>query len=172
MINPQLAGIGALAFTSTFLPGVLAAKAIAKKTGKPQGAPGSIMHVATNDKLDKFTKKETIKEINKTGNKIFIKGMTACAELAGAAAVATSCSSKCSKLATKLTKLPVVKNIVKLATDCTKSKKLPTPAKAAIAVGSLAFAVAAPIMGAISAGKAGYIEGKHEAKVSNRTPRM
>jgi len=164
MINPRLAGISAIAFTSTLMPSLLVAKAIAKKTGKPQGAPGSTIHVLTNDKLDKQAKKETMKEINSASNKITLKSLKLCAEAAGAAAVAASCSPKFAKQVTKLTKLPVVKNVVKFATENTKSGKLPTPAKAAIAVGTLAVAAVAPFVMAINGGKAGYIEGKHENK--------
>ena len=165
MINPKLTGMSVLGATAAIIPQTLAVKAIAKRTGKPVGIQGSYYHVLTNDKLDKGNKKAALKEINKESNKLMFKSVKLCAELAGAAAVATSCSPKFSKtVATKLTKLPVIKNIINQAAKATTSGKLPAPAKAAIAVGALALAAITPITMNIAGAKAGYIESQHETK--------
>ena len=87
MINPAI--IGAATGTGIALGG---SKVYQKVTGKPAGAPASIAHVLTNDKLD--SKAATISEMTKEGVKDLLVLGGSAATVGGAAAIATGCSNK------------------------------------------------------------------------------
>lgn len=145
-------------------------------TGKPAGAPGSIAHILTNDKLDKQGKADVLKEQTKESLKDALKVTGLAAGCAGAAALATAKSPKLSGLLSSaksavggaLEKVSVngdnLKDMVKGTKVFEKFSALPKPAKAAIAVGAGALAGLGTIYKAVTQSKAGYIEGKHEAE--------
>ena len=152
------------------------AKLAAKKTGKPVGVPASLVHIYTNDKLDKQAKsevqKETSKELLKTTGKLY----STSAIIGAGAALAAGCSRTVanslhsakivagevlSEIAVSGTSL---KEIIKANPQFQKFNALPTPAKAGIVAGFAALSLLAPIARNNASVKAGYIEGKHEAK--------
>ncbi|MBE7705143.1 MAG: hypothetical protein E7Z90_04940 [Cyanobacteria bacterium SIG29] len=167
MINPAI--VGAAAGTGIALGG---SKVYQKVTGKPAGAPASIAHVLTNDKLD--SKAATIGEMTKEGVKDLLVLGGGAATVGGAAAIATGCSNKVgqafakgiSKVGDALSKIAVngknLKDLVKSSSIYTKFSALPAPAKAAILAGAGVLALVGPLVTMVSAQKAGYIEGKHE----------
>ena len=177
--------------------GVGGAKVYKKVTGKAAGVAGSPMHIATNDKLDKKAKAAVVKEQLVESGKDTLALGTIVGTSAGAAAIAAGCSSKVQAglsslkhAVKKFTDNIVVKygngvidtmhagtneSIDKTLTQVIKNNKLfkkfnnlTTPAKAAIAAGALAMAVALPTISTISAAKGGYIEGKHESDALKR----
>lgn len=156
------------------------------------GMTGSVAHVMTNDKIqDKGAcLKELIKEPIKDMVTIATTGAVAGGAAAGSVvALNKLSSSKNEVLAGKSTALlnsaknlyknvktsigntlgnvsidgQNLKDAVKNSKIYTKFNGLPAPAKAAIALGTAALAVVAPLVTINNASKAGYIEGKHEA---------
>lgn len=156
--------------------GVGSAKIYKKATGKSAGAPGSIAHIMTNDKLDKHSRATVLKEQAKEGLKDTLKVTGLSAGAAGVAALATAKSPKVSGLlssakssvAGALESISVngqnLKDMVKNTKVFEKFSALPKPAKAAIAVGATALAGLGTIYTLVSSSKAGYIEGKNEAQ--------
>jgi len=156
--------------------GIGGSKAYKKITGKTAGEPASLAHILTNDKLDKKAKKAVIAEQFKESGKDTLKLAGIVATTAGATAIATGCSNKITGIAQKsiskvgnlLSKVSVngnnLKDMIASTKVYQKISTLPTPAKAAMAVGGAVLALVAPIMTLVSSQKAGYIEGKHEAK--------
>lgn len=151
-------------------------KLYTKITGKPAGMPGSMVHILSNDKLDKKAKEKVILETTKEGYRDTAKLAGAAGLVAGAAAIATGCSNKIagvvqeaySGVGTALSNVTVkgnnLKEVVKNTGVFQKFKALPLPAKAAIAAATGLVALVLPIVSVCSAAKAGYIESKHEAK--------
>ncbi len=161
--------------------GVGASKLYTKMTGKTAGAPASLAHILTNDKLDKQGKADVIKEqLIESGKDTLKLGATA-AGIGGAAALACAKSSKAAgffataktKIGNMLSKVSVggkdLKEMVKGTKIFDKFNKLPAPAKVAIAVGAGVVALVAPLATLVSSQKAGYIEGKHEANSLKRS---
>ena len=196
MLNPIVVGSAAgLGLGSGLSVG--GAKIYKKVTGKSAGVAGSPMHILTNDKLDKKAKAAVVKEQLVESGKDTLALGTIVGTSAGAAAIAAGCSSKVQAglsslkhAVKKFTDNIVVKygngvidtmhagtneSIDKTLTQVIKNNKLfkkfnnlTTPAKAAIAAGALAMAVALPTISTISAAKSGYIEGKHESDALKR----
>ena len=173
MTLPLAGAIGGAAGIGT---GLIGSKIYSKITGKPAGAPASLAHILTNDKLDKHAKAEVIKEqmadsINYTG-----KALGVATVAAGATAIATGCSNKIAGYAQKasakagelLSNVAVkgkdLKSIIKETGVYQKFSALPTPAKAALAVGAAVLTAGLTVAQTLFSQKAGYIEGKHEAK--------
>lgn len=156
--------------------GVGGAKLYTKATGKPAGAPASLAHIMTNDKLDKQAKVDVIKEQFIESGKDTLKIGATAAGVGGAAALAYAKSPKAasfltnvkSTIADGLSQVSIggnnLKDMIKNTKAFEKISKLPTPAKVAIAVGAGVIALVAPLATLVSSQKAGYIEGKHEAK--------
>ena len=145
-------------------------------TGKTVGAPGSLAHITSNDNLSTKAKLSVLAEQGKEGLKdtFSLAGATATVAAAGSLAVANS--NKCadafktliSKAGDALSKVEINGNNLKEAVKNTdlynKVKSLPLGAKAAIAAGTVALAVLAPLYTAVAQSKAGYIEGKYEGQ--------
>lgn len=143
-----------------------------KATGKPAGAPGSIAHVLTNDKLD--SKPATLAEMAKESAKDTVTlgritlGTAAATSLivGNSNKAATFFNNLINKAGNALSKVTInnnnLKEIIKNLKLYQKINNLPLPAKAAIAAASAVFAIAAPIIALVSSQKQGYIEGKHE----------
>ncbi len=175
MINPALIGC-----TTGLGIGLAGSKIYSKMTGKAAGAPASAAHILTNDKLDKQGKSDVVKEQLSEGLKDTVNVSKVVIGSAAAASLAAGNSKKVAGLLHKaktnvgniLSKVTVdnknLKEIVKNSNIYKKLNNLPTPAKAAIAVGAAALALVAPITSIVSARKAGYIEGKHEANTLAR----
>ena len=156
--------------------GVGGAKLYTKMTGKTAGAPASLAHILTNDKLDKQAKVDVIKEQFIESGKDTLKIGAAAAGVGGAAALAYAKSPKAaqvmtnakSKIAEGLSQVSFggknLTDLIKGTKIFDKISKLPTPAKVAIAVAAGVIALVAPLATLVSSQKAGYIEGKHEAK--------
>ena len=156
--------------------GLGGAKLYNKVTGKTAGAPASMAHVLTNDKLDKQAKKQVIGEQLKEGLKDTAKLAGITAGVAGTAALVTGCSNKAGAFANRVisgignwcsnvkTYDVTLGETIKDTKLYQKVRTLSTPAKAAIGVAAAFLALATPIAALVSAQKAGYIEGKHEAK--------
>lgn len=152
-----------------------------KMTGKPSGAPGSLAHIMTNDKLDKKGKASVVAEQFVESGKDTLKLGVAAAGVGGAAALAYAKSPKAatflsnakSTIAKGLSKISIdgqnLKEMIKGTKIFDKFNKLPAPAKVAIAVGAGVIALVAPLATLISSQKAGYIEGKHEANTLKRS---
>lgn len=167
MINPSL--LGSATGVGLALGG---SKLYTKATGKPAGAPASLAHIMTNDKLD--SKAAVLKEQFIEGTKDTLKLGGAAVGTAAAASLVTGNSAKVAgfvqKAQTKagklLSKVSInnanLKDIVKDTKVFQKFNSLPTPAKAGIAAGIALLAVVTPIFTLVQSQKAGYIEGKHE----------
>ncbi len=148
--------------------------ATAKAANKTIGAPGSLAHVLTNDKLDK--KGSVLAEQTKEGVKDTLKlgGIVAGTGAAAAAAVAKlpKANALFNGLKDKVSNLlgkfsygnQSIKDLIKNTKIFQKFNTLPNPAKAAIAVGAAALALVGPLISLVSSAKAGYIEGQHEVK--------
>jgi hypothetical protein len=183
MMNPIVLG-GATGLGLGAGLGVGGAKVYKKVTGKTAGAPGSSMHILTNDKLDKKAKAAVIKEqfvasgkdtINV--GKVVVGSAAAASLLAGnSTKVAGLLNSAKTKVGTLLSRVTVdnknLKDVVANSTIYKKLNALPTPAKAAIAVGTAVLALVAPLATLVGSKKAGYIEGKHEANTLKRNIAM
>ncbi len=139
------------------------------------GMKGSPAHILTNNNMSKAEKKECYKELNKEGLKDTVKLTTLTAGAAGVGAIASKSNKVVNGLKAirhsvgeALSKVDIngtnLKEAVKNSSLYTKFNSLPTPAKAAIAVGTAALAIIAPLATIGQASKAGYIEGKHEGK--------
>ena len=145
-------------------------------TGKTAGAPGSLAHVTTNDNLSQKAKAQVFLESNKEFAKdtLSVVGATATAAAAGSLAVAnsTKCADAFGKLMNKASEFlgnstingKNVKDTIKNTKVFQKLNSLPTAAKAGIAAGAAALAVALPILNQVTAAKAGYIEAQHEGQ--------
>ena len=165
VIAPVVAGTGF----------ALGSAAIYKKvSGKPAGAPASIPHIITNDKLTNKAKAEVIKEQIVEGGKDLLKLGGAVAGTATVALIVTGNYEKAANVFNKI-KSSVgnalaqcsingnnLKDIIKNTQVFQKFNSLPTPTKAGITAGAVLLALATPIVSMVSAQKAGYIEGKHE----------
>ncbi len=169
MINPLVLGLtGGVGAT------LGASKIYKKTTGKPFGAPASTTHIITNDKLD--SKLATSKDILKETAKDTLNVGRVALSAAGGAAIATGCFDKAAKafdvckstVGEILSKFSFgeknLKDIIKNNKFFKKFATLPTPAKAAIAVGASVLALLLPVSMLSSAQKSGYIEGQHEVK--------
>lgn len=139
------------------------------------GLKGSPAHVLTNNNMTKDDKKACMKELCKESFKDTVKLTTLTAGAAGVGAVATKSNKFVGALkgirhsvGEALSKVNIngtnLKEAVKNSSTYTKFNSLPTPAKAAIAVGAAALAIIAPLATIGSASKSGYIEGQHESK--------
>ncbi len=139
------------------------------------GMKGSPAHVLTNKNMTKAAKKDCMKELYKESAKDTLKLTTLAAGAAGIGAVATKSNKFVGALkgirhsvGEALSKVNIdgtnLKEAVKNSSVYTKFNSLPTPAKAAIAVGAAALAIVAPLATIGQASKAGYIEGQHESK--------
>ena len=139
------------------------------------GITGSVAHVATNKNLSKKDKAACYTEQYKEGLKDTAKFTAVAGAAAGVGAIASKSGKFVNALKSvrhtvgeALSKVDVsgtnLKDAVKNSKVYTKFSSLPTPAKAAIAVGSAVVALGAPIFGLSQSAKAGYIEGKHEEK--------
>ena len=127
--------------------------------------------------LEELTQVDTsyIDQVIESGKDTLKIGATA-AGVGGAAALAYAKSPKAaqvmnnakSKIAEGLSQVSFggknLKDMIKGTKIFEKISKLPTPAKVAIAVGAGVIALVAPLATLVSSQKAGYIEGKHEAK--------
>ncbi len=152
-----------------------------KMTGKPSGAPGSLAHIMTNDKLDKKGKASVVAEQLVESSKDTLKLGVAAAGVGGAAALAYAKSPKAanffsnakSTIAKGLSKISIdgknLKEMIKGTKIFDKFNKLPAPAKVAIAAGAALVALVAPLATLVGSQKAGYIEGKHEANTLKRS---
>lgn len=162
--------------TATVLGGAPAGVMIgaARHANKTIGAPASLAHVLTNDKLD--NKAKVLAEQTKEGIKDTLTLGGIALGTGAAASLATGCSNKVATafkgLKGKLSGIlgnmnyggKSVKDMIKNTNVFKKFNSLPAPAKVGLAVGAAALALAAPIVSMVSAQKAGYIEGQHEVK--------
>ena len=162
--------------TATVLGGVPAGVMIgaARHANKTIGAPASIAHILTNDKLDSKgkviaeTAKEGIKDTLTLGGIAVGTGAAASLAAGNSTKVATAFKGLKDKLSGILGSINYggksVKDVIKNTKVFQKFNSLPAPAKVGLAVGAAALALAAPIVSMVSAQKAGYIEGQHEVK--------
>ena len=147
--------------------GIVTPMLYAKATGKTVGVPGSIAHTMSNNKLSKQAKIQTIAEQTKETGKDVLNVYGTAIGVGATAALATGCSNKVQGALHSVKKgvANLFDNIIlKELPTFKKFNSLPTAAKAGIIAGIATLSIVAPIYGRIIAGKAGYIEGKNEAK--------
>ena len=157
--------------------GVLGSSAcIAKVSGKPVGAPASMAHILTNDKLDLKAKGKVLTEQFVESTKDTLKLGVAAAGVGGATALAYAKSPNAAsylnelktEIANMLSKVSFgnnnLKDIIKSTKIFEKVSKLPAPAKAAAGAAAVVLSVVPPLFLLVQSQKAGYIEGKNEAK--------
>ena len=149
-----------------------ATKLAGKISGKPQGMPGSIAHVLTNDKIE--NKGACYVAQLKEGAKDTLKLTAATGAAAGVASLAAGFSPKVqagvkniiSKAGEGLAKVSVngqsLKDTLKNSPAYGWFKALPSPAKAAVLAGAAVLSLGAFV--ALTSNKPGYIEGQHETK--------
>lgn len=139
------------------------------------GLNGSIAHVLTNEKIE--NKAGCIKDITvQSGKDILTLAGTTAAVGAVAAGATKFGGPKVTGLISKaknhvsglLDKVSVsgksLKEVISNTNIYKKFAKLPAPAKAAIAAGTVALALIHPIWSLATAAKAGAIEAQHETK--------
>ncbi len=166
-----------VACLTTTIVGVLAgAKGYQKVTGKPAGAPASLAHILTNDKLTTKGKgKVLIEQAKELGKDVLtISGITAGAGVASAVVASKSTNYANflqgikSDVSSFLGKCNFdgknIKDMIKGTEIFNKYNALPKTAKIAIATATAALAVIAPLAQGVYCQKAGYIEGKNETK--------
>ncbi len=148
----------------------------ARHANKTLGAPGSLIHVLTNDKLD--SKAAVLAEQTKEGIKDTLTLGSIAVGSGAAASLATGNSAKVAKLfkgakdklSGFLGKIEYngksLKNAIKSTKIFQRFNSLPAPAKVGLAVGAAVLGLLAPIVALISSQKDGYIEGQHEVKES------
>lgn len=146
----------------------------------PIGRYGSIPHVLTNKNVN--NKAHCIGQQAKGDVKDLKKVCTATVATAGTAAIVTGCSTKAQSLLHGIKEIvgnvlgditlglntcaepTTLKDIIKSKNTFQKFNSLPTAAKAAIAAGVTALAIAAPIVGISNIAKDAAIEAQHEVK--------
>ncbi len=139
------------------------------------GMIGSPAHITTNKHMTAKEKIACHGEILKEGLKDTLKlaaGVTGAAGIGAAASKSTKFVNLLKNVrhsvGDALSKVTVngenLKETVLKSDIYGKFNSLPVPAKAAIAVGAAALAIAAPLFTIASSSKASYIEGKNEAK--------
>ena len=155
----------------------------AKATGKTVGIPGSIAHTMSNNNLSKQGKIKTVAEQTKEYGKDVLNLYGTAVGVGATAALATGCSNKvqaalhsAKKGVAKVLDDVILKGAGNLGADMSlkeaikeiplfqKFNSLPTAAKAGIVVGMATLSLIAPLYSNIVSAKAGYIEGKNEAK--------
>ena len=163
--------------------GIVTPMLYAKATGKTVGVPGSIAHTLSNEQLTKQGKAKTLAEQTKEQAKDILNLCGGVVTVGASTALATGCSNKVqatlhsAKEATAKVLDKVVlkgvglvgqdmslKEVIKESPLFQKFNSLPTAAKAGIVAGMATLSLIAPIYSKITAAKAGYIEGKNEAK--------
>jgi len=139
------------------------------------GLIGSPAHITTNKNMTGKEKLACHGEILKEGLKDTLKLTAGVAGAAGIGAAASKSGKFVNALkgvrhsiGDKLSKVTIngenLKDTVLKSDIYGKFNSLPVLAKAAIAVGAAALAIAAPLVTIAETSKAGYIEAKHECK--------
>ena len=155
----------------------------AKATGKTVGVPGSFAHTMTNDKLTRQAKAKTVLEQTKEYGKDVLGLYGSAVGVGATAALATGCSNKVQaalhsakkgvanllddiilKGSGSMGNEASLKELIKEVPIFQKFNALPTAAKAGIVAGFATLSLLAPLYSNIVSAKAGYIEGKNEAK--------
>lgn len=150
--------------------------AIANKAKKTLGAPGSMGHIMTNDKLDRKAKKEVLIEQNVESAKDMLKLAGASVGAAATTSLVVGNSKNVTNVAKNLKNTFAkhiekfsfngknLKEIIKSTGLFKKFNTLSTPAKAGILAGAAVLALGFPLLILISAAKSAYIEAQHESK--------
>jgi len=156
-------------------------KALAQRNEKMQksSAPGSLIHIASNNKVENKGKvagdilKEQVKDTISLGNIVVGAGLGTGAAVGLSNKLTKGFNNIKHSIGEALNEFGCLNNnptkysIKDAITDSKvykKFAKLSTPAQAALVAGAVAIAVVTPIISLVSASKAGYIEGKNEVK--------
>ncbi|MBQ8887075.1 MAG: hypothetical protein IJY61_05170 [Candidatus Gastranaerophilales bacterium] len=149
---------------------------ISKVSGNPVGAPASLAHILTNDKLDMQGKAKVLAEQFTESTKDTLKLGVATAGIGGITALAYAKLPKAAEflneaktgIAEMLSNVSLgnknLKDIIKSTKIFEKVSKLPAPAKAAAGAAAVALSIVTPLFLLVQSQKAGYIEGKNETK--------